>query len=239
MFRNALRSIQIFQAVTNYYLILDLVALGGPLLLSFDKRVAYYKQWKAFILAALIIAVPFLIHDELFTKNGFWGFNPDHLIGIYAGHLPLEELLFFIIVPFSCYFIYACVKYYLNGLNHQLINRIVQLAVLIYATVLIFTRPEGWYTATIVPASILTLFIWTRSDIKKPLGLSFLLSLIPFLIMNGALTGSFSDEPVVWYSELEKVPGRIFTIPFEDVLYAFTLIIGVSLLADRFQQGKK
>jgi lycopene cyclase domain-containing protein len=59
---------------------------------------------------------------------------------------------------------------------------------------------------------------------------SFLVVLIPFLIVNGILTGSFIEEPVVWYNDNENLGFRIFTIPFEDVFYAFNLLFTIQLI---------
>lgn len=221
------------------YLLIDLLAIAGPIALSFDKRVAFYKQWKYVLTASLIIAIPFLLQDAIFTTQGFWGFNPEYLTGIYIGNLPLEEILFFFVVPFSCYFIYACIKYYLRHLSLKWLNRLVQIGIALYVILIYAPIPKGWYTITILPTSIIVLYIWIRSAEKTHAGLAFLISMLPFFLMNGALTGLFTDEPVVWYNESEKQPGRIFTIPYEDVLYAFTLIISVFLLADKLQGRAK
>ena len=55
--------------------------------------------------------------------------------------------------------------------------------------------------------------------------LTFLVMLIPFFIVNGILTGSFVENEVVWYNNLENLNIRVFTIPIEDIIYAFTLIL--------------
>ena len=49
------------------YLIIG--AFIGPLLLSFDKKVAFYKNIKFFILGLLFTATFFLVWDEVFTIN--------------------------------------------------------------------------------------------------------------------------------------------------------------------------
>ena len=49
--------------------------------------------------------------------------------------------------------------------------------------------------------------------------------LIPFLIVNGILTGSFIKDEVVWYDDLENLGLRIFTIPIEDAFYGMLLLI--------------
>ena len=54
---------------------------------------------------------------------------------------------------------------------------------------------------------------------------TFILIIIPFLIINGALTGLFFDQTVVWYNNKEILGLRIFTIPLEDAFYAHQLIL--------------
>ena len=83
-----------------------------PLALSFDKKVAFYKKWEAVLVAMILVGIPFLIHDYFFTEHGIWGFEPEYLSGIYIVNLPLEEVLFFLVVPYACVFCHECIKCY-------------------------------------------------------------------------------------------------------------------------------
>ena len=49
--------------------------------------------------------------------------------------------------------------------------------------------------------------------------------MIPFIIVNGALTGMFLNQMVVWYDPDGIIGLRLFTIPIEDSIYAFQLIL--------------
>jgi lycopene cyclase domain-containing protein len=53
----------------------------------------------------------------------------------------------------------------------------------------------------------------------------YLLLLIPFFIVNGILTGTGLEEPVVWYNDEENLGIRLLTIPVEDVVYGFELFL--------------
>jgi len=55
-------------------------------------------------------AIPFLIWDYWATLRGHWEFNPKYNMGIYIANLPLEEVLFFFAVPFSCLFLWLVIK---------------------------------------------------------------------------------------------------------------------------------
>ncbi|MCH2230627.1 MAG: lycopene cyclase domain-containing protein [Crocinitomicaceae bacterium] len=218
-----------------FYLALDIGTFLCPLCLSFDSNVAYRKSWISAFLASLIIAVPFLIWDVIFTENGFWGFNPEFISGIYIFNLPLEEVLFFILIPFACTFIYEVCKHFFRNWNVSALNRIFFLFIPLYALTLVLIDDYGYYTLSVVISSSLVLFWLLSNPTYRFAPLAFIISIIPFLIVNGALTGSFTDEPVVWYSEAQKISYRIFTIPMEDILYSFTMVVGNIIVFEKLK----
>ena len=110
--------------MSGLYLAVDLGVLAAPLLLSFDKRVNFFSQWKDFWPVNLVVLTFFIAWDVLFTKWGIWGFNPDYLLGPEWLGLPLEEWLFFICIPYASVFTYAVIKSYVrqNPLRHSAIT---------------------------------------------------------------------------------------------------------------------
>ena len=111
----------------TYFLILA-ASLAGPLALSFDKKVAFYKNWKYLFPAMLIPAILYIAWDIYFTQNGMWSFNPEYVTGINMYNLPLEEVLFFFVVPYCCVFIYACIRaYFPNLINKKYADQILML----------------------------------------------------------------------------------------------------------------
>lgn len=209
----------------NLYFILIVLTPIFPIALSFDKRVRYVRSWIPALLAAIIIAVPFILWDEYFTKNNVWGFNIDYLVGFSLGHLPIEEISFFIVVPFACIFIYECVQFYFKNLDLAKFNLVFIIVMLGYAIFVWLKNPDGWYTFSAVVLTVLvSAIVFLRRQQLSRIPLSFIISMIPFMIINGVLTGYGIDQEIVWYDEAHFSGMRIITIPFEDVLYSFSLI---------------
>lgn len=210
----------------TYFFILS-ASLVGPLALSFDKKVAFYKKWKYLFPAVIIPALFYIAWDVFFTAKGVWSFNAKYITGIKIINLPIEEVLFFFIVPYCCVFIYECVRCYFPGLSNKKAAGyiLLLLAVLLMITGLIFYN--RWYTSsTFIFTSIFcaALFwkkkFFTGFDTASFL-VSYLVILIPFLIVNGFLTAM----PVVLYNNNENLGIRIYTIPFEDIFYGMLLIM--------------
>jgi lycopene cyclase domain-containing protein len=64
--------------------------------------------------------------------------------------------------------------------------------------------------------------------------------LIPFFIVNGILTGFGIDEEVFSYDQKYIIGVYLFTMPLEDMFYAFSLLISViaftEILEKRFSK---
>ena len=81
------------------YLAVNLGCLALPLLLSFDKNVQFYKQWKYFFRVNLSVAAFFIVWDVIFTKMGIWAFNSDYLLGPSIWGCPLKSCSFLCAFP--------------------------------------------------------------------------------------------------------------------------------------------
>ena len=163
----------------------------------------------------------------IFTQKGVWSFNENFITGIKLFNLPIEEVLFFFIVPYCCVFIYECMRVYFPNIKNTsfgiLIIKLIGISLLIFA---IINHDKDYTFFTFFFNGI---FIFLLLNSKKYFKLfnvnaflvSYFIILIPFLIVNGLLTAI----PVVLYNNNENLNCRIYTIPFEDVFYGMLLIM--------------
>jgi lycopene cyclase domain-containing protein len=223
--------------MSSLYFWLDIGAIAFPLALSFNKIGHFYKRWKAVFSAISITGLFFISWDILFTIKGVWGFNPDYLLGIDILHLPLEEWLFFVCVPYSCLFLYD--QFLILKVKDVLkpIEKYLDFFIMGIAGAFFIKGFGNTYTTTI--SSLVLLFIvvvqLTKPQNKGIFYLCYFIILIPFALINGILTGAKTSEPVVWYNNTENLGVRLITIPVEDFLYYF-LIFGMCwVLFERFK----
>lgn len=212
----------------SLYLILNIASFIIPFLYSFEKRMQYSKRWKSLFPALLITAAFFIIWDVLFTKMGVWHFNPRYHTGIEIFGLPIEEWLFFFCIPYASLFIHFAFNYFLPqiALSDLTVKRIYWVIMIVVLPVFLYNL-DKWYTAVNYGFLLLSLTYTIRKTpaVLKTFFITFLIILIPFAIVNGILTGSFIDEPVVYYNNAENLGIRLVTIPIEDVGYAFSMLL--------------
>lgn len=212
----------------SLYLFLNLASIFIPFLYSFENRMKYIKRWKAVFSSIIITAIFFIIWDIIFTKMGVWSFNPRYHSGINFFDLPIEEWLFFICIPYSSIFIHFAFHYFCPTilLSKKNVLRIYGILMLILLPTIVF-HYDKWYTVInySVLVLLLTYTVYKVPTILNTFFITFLIILIPFTMVNGILTGSFIDEPVVLYNNDENLGIRLGTIPIEDIGYAFTMIL--------------
>jgi len=217
------------------YLILNILTIGYPLFKSRDPRVNMVSKWRALLPAIAITAAFFIVWDARFTALGVWGFNDSHLIGLRVFDLPAEEWLFFFTVPYACMFIYEVMNYFVRKDVLGKVARPFTIVLAVFLAVMGSLHLDKWYTSVtfLTTAIWLGLIIWKRPIWLGRFYISYLVSLLPFVIVNGLLTGSFLDEPVVWYNDEENLGLRIGTIPVEDSIYMLLLL----LMTTTFYEG--
>lgn len=175
----------------------------------------------------VIPALLYIAWDIYFTAKGVWSFNEAYITGIKISNLPVEEVLFFFVVPYCCIFIYECIRaYFPAAAKIKWADKFLQalaIALLVAGIILHKKYYTGW-TFILTGAVILLLYIFKKQFSFFNAGLfviSYAVMLLPFLIVNGFLTAI----PVVLYNDAENLGLRIYTIPFEDTFYGMLLIL--------------
>ncbi|HET9946195.1 MAG TPA: lycopene cyclase domain-containing protein [Actinomycetes bacterium] len=83
----------------SYVAVLAFCVVGTlPLELWLGVRV--YRQWKRLLLTLLPVVAVFVVWDLYAISAGHWTFDEEQTTGVVLpGSLPLDELLFFVVVP--------------------------------------------------------------------------------------------------------------------------------------------
>lgn len=220
------------------YLLLNIGTILFPFILSFDKKVAFYKKWPQLLWGISITGAFFIVWDVLKTHYGVWSFNPDYLVGIYIINLPIEEWLFFITVPYGCVFIYECLKAYLPDYLEKP-SKYIAPAVIVLLLIVAVLNVSRTYTVITFTFTALFLAIYIKV-FKNRLGgrfwMGYIVHLIPFFTVNGVLTAL----PVVIYNDAENLGIRLYTIPIEDTIYSMLLLLmNVGIYEWRLQLSTK
>lgn len=82
------------------YLLILTACLLGTLPLEFVLHTRVYAQWRRLALTLLPVAILFGLWDMWAVRTDTWFYDARYVLGITVpGHLPLEEVLFFLVVP--------------------------------------------------------------------------------------------------------------------------------------------
>lgn len=82
-----------------------------PLILSFWPPLKFYRNIRALTISISLIVVVFGSWDIFATFRGHWHFGTQGVWDIRVVNLPLEEVLFFVVIPFCCIFTWEAIKF--------------------------------------------------------------------------------------------------------------------------------
>ena len=98
----------------EYFIILVLVFLCTALL-DWLYKVKLYDSWSERILIPLAFVIIGALWDSFAAWRGHWTFSGTGLLGINIGFLPLEEYLFFLVIPYTVLTWYKVAKSILSN----------------------------------------------------------------------------------------------------------------------------
>lgn len=206
------------------YLCIDMGCLLIPFLSSFHPSIRFYKHWRFALPALVITASIFIVWDIIFTCHHIWWFNDYYVLGYYLFHLPLEEWVFFFTIPYACLFVYYCIGLLKITLQKSYWPNAVATLLMLLLSINALSNLSKTYTSVTFLSLTAVLFCartW-RVNMLHAFFVSYAVSLVPFFVANGMLTGTGLSAPVVFYNNTQNLSLRVMTIPVEDFFYGMT-----------------
>ena len=84
------------------YMAMLAFTIVGSFWLELVLKVRVLMRWKRWLKSILPIALLFILWDAYAISRKHWHFDSNQILGIYGPfHIPLEEYLFFLVVPIA------------------------------------------------------------------------------------------------------------------------------------------
>lgn len=203
------------------------VFLFGILLNMYSYRKIFIK-W--YLPSGLIIACIFILWDMWFVHLGIWSFEKSYLLGVMYFNLPLEEYLWFLVIPFSGLFVFRIFEFHFpsfENLDSMLKGLTFCLVLILYC----FGVDKLYSAISLAFSASMILFgvFWRIPGFGLFL-LSFGANMLLMVFFNGMLTGLFTEKALVFYNPMEFSNIRILSFPLEDVGFGFSLLYGMVCL---------
>lgn len=203
-----------------------LLAIFVPVaFISFLTPFSRYRRYRPLLISIALVAPFYILWDQLAVVYGTWSFNRAEVTGIYFFHLPIEEVAFFLVVPFSTILIYEAVSSYINGKFRK--GPTTAIAIIFSALLMIFgiLNIHRSYTsvASFFAAGSLAIGIAIDRTLmsRKSLWIYMAISYIPFVFFDHLMV----TLPVFTYGMNAIIGIRILSIPVEEFEYVFSLLL--------------
>jgi lycopene cyclase domain-containing protein len=102
------------------YLVVLACCLAGALWLEPVLRVGVLRRWRRLLLTLVPVGLVFVAWDIAAIAAGHWDYDPAQVLGVtLPGRLPLEELLFFLVVPVCAILAFEAVRTVLSTMDKR------------------------------------------------------------------------------------------------------------------------
>lgn len=221
------------------YALLLVASIAVPMIRSFEYRIRFYSKWPALFAGIFVMMLIYIPWDVIFTQKGIWGFNHQAVSGLYIFSLPVEEWLFFVVITYCIVFTYEVLLFFFPKISFPRVAWWLSVILGIFFLLLAVTHTHQLYTVvTMTVSGLLALMqplIKSHKTWLSHFYVTYLITLIPFTIVNGILT----SLPVVIYNDMENFGIRFFTIPVEDSVYLIGMMFITMMVYEKLKPGKK
>ena len=122
-------------------------------------------------------------------------------------------------------------------LSEKLTKQISIALLLLFGILFLFNFNKAYTGVDMIFGLVVLGWVYYKNlSLLRSFFITFLFMLIPFFIVNGILTGTGIEGNVVWYNDAQNLGIRLGTIPVEDTVYAFSMILMNLFLFDYFKK---
>jgi len=93
------------------YAALLIISAAVPFIVSFWGPLKFWRNLKSLVISIGLVVFIFGVWDIFAAWRKHWYFDPAGVGDISVINLPLEEVLFFVVIPFCCIFTWEAIKY--------------------------------------------------------------------------------------------------------------------------------
>lgn len=224
------------------YLLINFFTVIICFVFSFHPKIQFNRHFRAFFLAAFLVGSIFVLWDAWFTGMGVWWFNEKYVLGVKILELPIEEIMFFVCIPFACVFTYYALDTFFRLDWKPFPEKIFVVLSIILALCIAMYNEDKIYTFITFLTTGLSMFVLYFILKARWIGkASFIyLILMPgFIGVNGILTGTGLESPIVNYNPKDFMGIRFLTIPLEDTVYGYEMILWNLYLFQKFKKDEQ
>jgi lycopene cyclase domain-containing protein len=209
------------------FLLIDFFIIAAPVVLSFFIKMQFYRKWKYALIGIALAAILFILWDILFTRLSVWNYNKNHTLGVYLYNLPFEEVLFYLVIAYTCLYIYECLRVFFPDKGRPLAGQIFGWIIVILSSLALWKFHDQIFTSVTALFLLATYLnhLWvTRGDYLWHLMITWFIASIPMALIYGLLTGfkiiQFQSEYILGI-KLGPIPFELF---FHNLLYLTWMI---------------
>lgn len=224
------------------YLLINFFTVIICFVFSFHPKIQFNRHFRAFFLAAFLVGSIFVLWDAWFTGMGVWWFNEKYVLGVKILKLPIEEIMFFVCIPFACVFTYYGLDTFFRLDWKPFPEKIFVVLSIILALCIAMYNEDKIYTFITFLTTGLSMFVLYFILKARWIGKAsfiYLLLMPGFIGVNGILTGTGLESPIVNYNPKDFMGIRFLTIPLEDTVYGYEMILWNLYLFQKFKKDEQ
>jgi len=203
------------------YLLFNLTIIFLPILADLFYKKTIFPQIIPFILSVSIAALVFIIWDMKVAEK-WWFFNDKYILGIKFFKLPIEEILFFFTVPYSCLIIFLNLNYFVTS-KINFYSYFFLIFIFLILSFYFFKKKKVYpfFVFLLLSANIFLDYFFKVYLLNQ---IGFYIYLIIITLLTFIFNYYLTSKKIVTYSKNYKTNFLITTIPFEDFIYGINLL---------------